>query len=437
MLTELVPELRAQRTDSLSAVRFPLLRHVVYLGTDGEPGGIAWTDLLARGDTVNVSELRAREAANCSSTGPVNIQYTSGTTGSPKGATLSHHNILNNGYFVGEALHLTPDDRLCVPVPFYHCFGCVMGNLGGAHARQLRRRSRRVVRARGDAARHRGRTVHLHLRRADDVHRGARTCEFSELSARHAADGHHGGRLVSDRSHAPGDGPDARAGDHDLLRHDRNLPGVVPVRRRRPGRTSRLDRRIDSSRISNARSWIRKPARSSPRGTSGELCTRGYSVMLGYWEDGAATGAAIDAARWMHTGDLAVMRDDGYVNIVGRIKDLIIRGGDNVYPREVEEFLYSAPQDQRRADHRCAGREIRRGDLRVDPPARRRSGDRQTRSATICRGQIATYKIPRYVQLHAGISDDGDGQDSEVQDARNLYRGTGPGRCAGHSDGVK
>jgi len=396
MITELVPELRAQRNGRLAAVRFPLLRHVVYLGTDGEPGGIAWTDLLARGDAVSVSELRAREAANQFDSA-VNIQYTSGTTGSPKGATLSHHNILNNGYFVGEALHLTPDDRLCVPVPFYHCFGCVMGNLGA-----LTHGSCVVVPAESFEPEATLRAIQNE--RCTCVY-GVPTMFIAELE--HASfpgfrldtlrTGIMAGascpievmRQVMDRMHVPEITICYGMTETSPVSFQSDVADPVEHRVTTVGS---IHPHLECKIVDPETGAI------VPRGTSGELCTRGYSVMLGYWEDGAATGAAIDTARWMHTGDLAVMRDDGYVNIVGRIKDLIIRGGDNVYPREVEEFLYSHPKisdvqiigvpDVKYGEEICAWIRLREGEAATSDEIR-----------AYCRGRIATYKIPRYVRF--------------------------------------
>ena len=263
----------------------------------------------------------------------VNIQYTSGTTGAPKGATLSHHNILNNGYFVGERLHYTPDDRICLPVPFYHCFGCVMGSLAAlTHAQRARPAVGGVRRRKPCLRAIERRALHVPLRRADDVHRHARASGVrSHSTSASLRTGIMAGapcpvevmRQVIDRMHM--------RGRDDLLRHDRNVAGVVPVRHRRLRSSAASPPSARFIRTSSARSSIPKPAPIVARGERGELCTRGYLGDARLLErSGARPRAVLDEARWMHTGDLAVMRDDGYVNIVGRLKDMIIRGGENI-----------------------------------------------------------------------------------------------------------
>ena len=281
--------------------------------------------------------LAARQAT-LSFDDPINIQYTSGTTGFPKGATLSHHNILNNGFFIGEGCRYTEQDRVCIPVPFYHCFGMVLGNLAcTTHGAAI------IIPAPGfDRGRHAAlgghRTVHLALRGADHVHRGAGAARFRRIRPVLAAHRHHGRLPLPGRGDEAGGERDAHDRGDDLLRDDRDVPrvGADPGRRRHgaagvhrgPGAPAR-------------RGEDRGPGDGLvvPRDATGEMCTRGYSVMLGYWDDPEQTRDVIDTARWMHTGDLAVMDEAAYLNIVGRIKDMIIRGGENVYPREIEEFL--------------------------------------------------------------------------------------------------
>jgi fatty-acyl-CoA synthase len=383
MVRELRPEL-------------PELAHVVYLGTGSEQGDWSWADLLERGDNIPESSLRAREAT-LQFDNPVNIQYTSGTTGSPKGATLSHHNILNNGYFIGETLAYTERDRICLPVPYYHCFGCVLGSLAA-----LTHGSALVLPEESFDAESALRAIEIE--RCTSLY-GVPTMFIAELDSpafsRYCLDSLRTGimagspcpievmRKVIDRMHMPDvtiaygmteTSPVSfqSAMDDPLERRVSTVGSIHP----------HLECKIVDSQTGEV----------VPRGQAGELCTRGYAVMLGYWNDPASTNAVIDSARWMHTGDLAVMRDDGSVNIVGRLKDMIIRGGENIYPREIEEFLYTHPTvsdvqvigvpDVKYGEEVCAWIRLRDG-----------------QSATIdeirdfCRGQIATYKIPRYVRF--------------------------------------
>jgi fatty-acyl-CoA synthase len=367
------------------------LREVIFLGTDD------WADLLRGAGDVSAAELRNR-MAQLTNRDPINIQYTSGTTGFPKGATLSHRNILNNGYFTTEMIQLGPQDRLCIPVPFYHCFGMVMGNLGcTTHGATM------VIPASGFDP---GRTLAaIEKERCTGVY-GVPTMFIAMLG--HPAF------------------PDT---DLSSLRTGIMAGSVCPVEVMKRcvaemnmtqvaiayGMTETspvscqtlidddLERR--TSTIGQAHPHIEikivdpDTGRTVPRGEPGEFCTRGYSVMLGYWQDEAKTAEAIDAEGWMHTGDLAVMRDDGYCNVVGRIKDLIIRGGENVYPREVEEFLYTHPDiedaqvvgvpDPTYGEEICAWIRMKADRPPLDAAAVRAFAD----------GRLAHYKIPRYVHV--------------------------------------
>jgi fatty-acyl-CoA synthase len=383
MLRELRPEL-------------PALAHVVYLGSERVPHSWSWADLLARGDAVPESSLRERESS-LQFDDPVNIQYTSGTTGSPKGATLSHHNILNNGYFIGEVLAYSVHDRVCVPVPFYHCFGCVLGNLAA-----LTHGSAVVLSGESFEAEATLRAVETE--RCTSLY-GVPTMFIAELDSpafsRYRLDSLRTGimagspcpievmRRVIDRMHM------------SAVTIAYGMTETSPVSFQ-SAMDDPVERRVSTVGTihPHLECKIVDPQTGDvvPRGQAGELCTRGYAVMLGYWDDPAATAAVIDAARWMHSGDLAVMRDDGAVNIVGRLKDMIIRGGENIYPREIEEFLYTHPAisdvqvigvpDLKYGEEVCAWIRLRDG-----------------QSATIdeirdfCRGQIAGYKIPRYVRF--------------------------------------
>ncbi len=324
----MVDEVRSETPD--------LLRRVVPrhrgLGGHCEPAPTA----------IPADDLRAR-MATLDNKQPINIQYTSGTTGFPKGATLSHRNILNNGFFTTELINLGPDDRLCIPVPFYHCFGMVMGNLGcTSHGTTI------VIPA---PAFDPGLTLDaIEKERCTAVY-GVPTMFIAMLAMSRsgrprpviAAHRHHG------RVGVPRRGDEALHQRHehgrggDRLRHDRDVTGVVPdPNRRRPRAAHRIDRPGPSARGDQDRRPGHRRDRRARRAPA-STARAGYSVMLGYWQDEAKTREAVDEDGWMHTGDLAVMRDDGYCNIVGRIKDMVIRGGENIYPREIEEFLYTHP----------------------------------------------------------------------------------------------
>ena len=357
-------------------------------------GSAEWERLATyEGDPA---ELAAR-GTELSADDPINIQYTSGTTGFPKGATLSHHNILNNGFFVGELCGYTEADRVCIPVPFYHCFGMVMGNLGAtSHGACM------VIPAEGfdPAATLRA----VQQERCTSLY-GVPTMFIAELGL-----------------------PDFASYDLSSLRTGimAGSPCPIEVMKRviaemnmsevticygmtetSPVSTQTradddVDRRVSTvGRVHpNLEIKVVDPAtgRTVPVGEPGELCTRGYSVMLGYWNEPDKTAEAIDAARWMHTGDLATMDDAGYLSIVGRIKDLVIRGGENVYPREVEEFLYTHPAvedvqvigvpDPKYGEELCAWIKPRPGEDLTEDGLR-----------DYCRGKLAHYKIPRYVRF--------------------------------------
>jgi fatty-acyl-CoA synthase len=364
----------------------PELREAVVLEDD-------WEALLARAPRTPEGELAAREAS-LQFDDPINIQYTSGTTGFPKGATLSHHNILNNGFFIGEALGYSERDRVCIPVPFYHCFGMVLGNLAcTTHGACM------VIP--GEAFDPLLALEAAVAERCTALY-GVPTMFIAELAHGRFAEFD----LSSLRTGIMAGSPcpvEVMKKVQSLM----HMPEVTicygmtetsPVSTQ-SGRDDPLEKRVATvGRVHpHLELKVIDPATDAvvPRGTPGELCTRGYSVMLGYWRDEAATRAAIDAAGWMHTGDLATMDDDGYVNIVGRIKDMIIRGGENVYPREVEEFLYTHPDV---VDVQVIGVPSERYGEEVMAWVRLRAGATTTVTALVdfCRGQIASYKIPRY-----------------------------------------
>ncbi|HET9117906.1 MAG TPA: AMP-binding protein [Pseudonocardiaceae bacterium] len=368
------------------------LEEVIFLGTP------AWDALFAAGQAA-APELLAEREASLSFDDPINIQYTSGTTGFPKGATLSHHNILNNGLFIGAGCGYTERDRVCIPVPFYHCFGMVLGNLAcTTHGACI------VIPAPGFDAAETLKAVQAE--RCTSLY-GVPTMFIAELGL-----------------------PDFGSYDLTTLRTGimAGSPCPVEVMKRvvsemhmtevticygmtetspvstQTTASDDMDRRVSTVGRVHPHVEVKiidpKTGRVLPRGTAGELCTRGYSVMLGYWDEPAKTAEAIDAARWMHTGDLAVMDQAGYLNIVGRIKDMVIRGGENIYPREVEEFLYAHPAiedvqvigvpDVKYGEELCAWIRLRSGQhLDAD----------QVRD--YCRGKIAHFKIPRYIRFTA------------------------------------
>ncbi|MDT5367291.1 MAG: fatty-acyl-CoA synthase [Mycobacterium sp.] len=367
------------------------LREVIFLGTDD------WDDLKRGADDVTEDALR-RRMAGLANTDPINIQYTSGTTGFPKGAALSHRNILNNGFFVTEQLNFGPDDRLCIPVPFYHCFGMVLGNLGcTTHGTTM------VIPAPGFDP---GRTLDaIENERCTGVY-GVPTMFIAML-------GHPGlaGRDLSSLRTGVMAGAVCPVEVMKRCVNEMHMTEVAIVYGMTETSPASCQTLIDddlerrTATIGRALPHVEvkivctETGRILPRGEPGEFCTRGYSVMLGYWNDEGTTREAIDADGWMHTGDLAVMREDGYCNVVGRIKDMVIRGGENVYPREVEEFLYTHPDiedaqvigvpDEKYGEEICAWIRMKPGRPALDAEA-------VTAFAT---GKLARYKIPRYVQI--------------------------------------
>ena len=395
MIADLAPELGHCEPGLLRSHRLPSLEMVIRMGADKSPGMISFDDLLRAPSREELTAL-AVLSEKLQFDDPINIQFTSGTTGHPKGATLSHHNILNNGFFVGEAIKLVPGDRLCIPVPLYHCFGMVMGNLG--------------------CLTH-GATMVYPAEAFEPL-------AVLETVAQEKCTGLYG---VPTMFIAALDHP--RFADFDLSSLRTGImagsPCPIEVMKRvigkmnmaevtiaygmtetspvsfQSGTDDPIDRRVSTVGRVQPHLEVKivdNEGRIVPRGQSGELCTRGYSVMLGYWDDEAKTKEAIDAGGWMHTGDLAVIDDEGFCNIVGRIKDMVIRGGENIYPREIEEFLYAHPKvldvqvvgipDQRFGEELCAWIILREGERLSEDEVRE-----------YCKGQIAHYKIPRYIRF--------------------------------------
>jgi len=399
MLKELAPELGASRPGELRAARLPALRLVITLGAVEHEGCLAFhqaRDAGAPADRERLAEISARLQFD----EPINIQFTSGTTGFPKGATLSHHNILNNGYFVGEAIRLAPGERLCIPVPLYHCFGMVMGNLGCiTHGSAMVYPSEgfdplavlEAVEAEGCAALYGVPTMfiamlgherfgHFDLTSLRTGIMAGSPCPIEVM------------KQVIERMHMPEVTIAYGMTETSPVSFQSGADDPLEVRVATVGHVHpHLEVKI-----------VDEAGRIVPRGETGELCTRGYSVMLGYWDDPERTAEAKDAAGWMHTGDLATLDDDGCGNIVGRIKDMVIRGGENVYPREVEEFLYRHPAiqdvqvigvpDAKYGEELCAWIVLKPGES-LTPEAVR----------DFCRGQIAHYKIPRHVRFVEGF----------------------------------
>jgi fatty-acyl-CoA synthase len=352
-----------------------------------------WDSLLRDGTGLSDDALEVVESS-LQFDDPINIQYTSGTTGFPKGATLSHHNILNNGFFVGEAVKYTPEDRVCIPVPFYHCFGMVLGNLAcTTHAACI------VVP--GEAFDADSVLRVTEEERCTSLY-GVPTMFIAELE--HPGFEHHDLSRLRTGIMAGSPCPVEVMKKVQSRMNMREVTICYGMTETSPVSTQSalddpLDKRVGTVGRVHPHVEVKvvdpETGRIVPRGESGELCTRGYSVMLGYWNNDAATAAAIDAARWMHTGDLATLDDAGYVNIVGRIKDMIIRGGENIYPREIEEFLYAHPDV---SDVQVIGVPSARYGEEVMAWVKLKEGATPAAESleAFCRGRIATNKIPRY-----------------------------------------
>jgi fatty-acyl-CoA synthase len=395
MINTLAPELAGSAPGKLNAAQLPNLETIIQIGGPAAPGTLAFADIAGLADETHRARL-AELAGTLQFDDPINIQFTSGTTGAPKGATLTHHNIVNNGFFIGECMRLTPEDKLCIPVPLYHCFGMVLGNL--------------ACTTHGTAMVYPG--------------EGFDPLAVLQTVAEERCTGLHGvpTMFIAEMEH-----PDFAKYDLSSLRTGIMAGSPCPIEVMRRAVSSMhlsditiaygmtetspvsfqtttddpLERRVSTVGRIHPHLEVKivdTDGRIVAHGTPGELCTRGYSVMLGYWDDAERSAQAIDPARWMHTGDLATIDAEGYCNIVGRIKDMVIRGGENVYPREVEEFLYRHPKiqdvqvfgvpDEKYGEELCAWVKPRAGATLTEDEVR-----------DFCRGQIAHYKIPRYVRF--------------------------------------
>ena len=395
MLRELIPEIGINAGDALRSERFPKLAHLVLLDSEPEAGFLSFKDIASRAGPEHAASLRETEA-KLQFDDPINIQFTSGTTGTPKAATLSHHNIVNNAYFVGSQMNLTQADRMCIPVPMYHCFGMVLGTLCCvAHGATM------VFSSPGYEA---GAVIDVVEREKCTVLHGVPTMFIAEL-----------------------DHPDFHKRDLSSLRTGVMAGAPCPVElMRRVMRDMHLDQitiaygmtetgpvstqtRVDDpverrvGTVGRALPHVEikivdDQGRVVRRGTPGELLTRGYCVMPYYWGDPERTAKAIDQARWIASGDIAVLDDEGYVQIVGRLKDMIIRGGENIYPREIEEFLYQHPKiaqveifgvpDEKYGEQVCAWIQLKEGEEASEQDIR-----------DYCEGKIAHFKIPVFVRF--------------------------------------
>jgi fatty-acyl-CoA synthase len=395
MLRELMPEIEGAAPGEVRAERVPALSTLIRIGGDETQGYFRFDDVLGMGGDRH-RKMLAELQPKLQFDDAINIQFTSGTTGAPKGATLTHHNILNNGYFIGEAQRLTDRDKVCIPVPLYHCFGMVLGNLACVtHGAAM-----------------------VYPGEGFDPLATLETVESERCTALYGVPT----MFIAELGH-----PEFKRFDLTSLRTGimAGSPCPIEVMRRCVGEMNMREVTIaygmtETSPVSTQTSCddplerrvgtvgrvhphieikiVDSEGRIAPPGAAGELCTRGYSVMLGYWDDVDKTAQAIDRGHWMHTGDLATIDEEGYVNIVGRIKDMVIRGGENVYPREIEEFLFRHPKveavqvvgvpDPKYGEELCAWIKLKSG-VAATP----------AEIQEFCKGQIAHYKIPRYIKL--------------------------------------
>ncbi len=396
MLTSVCPEVSESAPGAMHSAKLPLLRTVALMGPQQHPGMYTWEQFLALGSDVPDEELAARQAS-LDFDDVINIQYTSGTTGLPKGASLTHHNILNNGFFVGEGMLFTDRDRLCIPVPFYHCFGMVMSNITCmTHGATMvlpaesfdALATMKAVQQERCTALHGVPTMFI----AELEHAEFDSFDFSSLRTGIMA----GApcpievmkKLVS-RMHAS---------QMTICYGETESSPVVtqtPVDASLEDRTGTVGLPMPHVEL---KVTDRETGATVPCGVQGEICYRGYNIMRGYHNNPGGTAEAIDTAHWLHSGDLATMDERGYCKITGRAKEMIIRGGENIYPREIEEFLFTHPKvrnvqvigvpDEKYGEEIQAWIELREGESATEDEIR-----------AFCKGRIAHYKIPRYVKF--------------------------------------
>jgi fatty-acyl-CoA synthase len=396
MICALAPELNLCEPGQLTSAKLPDLTTVIHMSAEKGPGMFTWNELMTIGAPVSDEQLRGRQQDQ-EFDDPINIQYTSGTTGFPKGATLSHHNILNNGYVLANLQHFTHEDTLCIPVPLYHCFGMVAGNLGCiTHGATMVYPSEgfeplavlQAVQEERCTALYGVPTMFI----AELEHPDFGAFDFSSLRT-----GIMGGSPC----------PEEVMKKVIALMNMSEVEICYGMTETSPVSTQTridapLEKRVGTVGVIHPHLEIKivDPATGKvvPLGEAGELCTRGYSVMLGYWNNPEATALAIDSAHWMHTGDLATMDSEGYIKIVGRIKDMIIRGGEKVYPREIEEFLHTHP---RVSDVQIIGVPDARYGEEIAAWVKLKLGEEVTAEELkgFCRGKISHYKIPRYFKF--------------------------------------
>jgi len=392
----IAPQFAGQRSGTREAAQLPHLANVIFIGDHPPSSMLPWHELLANAAQISPEELKQREAG-LSCHDAINIQYTSGTTGFPKGATLSHHNVVNNGLLISTTMKLTPRDSICIPVPFYHCFGMVLANMSC-----LASGAAMVLPSESFDPLETLRTVHDE--RCTAIY-GVPTMFIAELQ--HPA--FHQFDLTSLRTGIMAGSPCPIELMHRVVKemHCPELTIVYGLTESSPGMTQSRTNDSLQARVTTVGGALphteikiadTKTGAVLPRGNVGEICTRGYLVMKGYYNDPMSTAEAIDADGWLHSGDLGVIGDDGYLRMAGRIKEMIIRGGENIYPREIEEFLHTCAgiadvhvigvPDAKYGEEVMAWVKLKRGATLTEQDIK-----------TFCKGQIADFKIPRHIRF--------------------------------------